>query len=237
MVFNFVFERIFFLFGMMLFFLIIFALLLQLSDMSADYTLMSKELNLFGAAIAISIVITLITCIIINGVYPSTRLFPLIMKRAYTPIYVIYQSTFIFVLAFNYTQEYVLYILLAMSLLFMIFNIVYQPYPEKIHNFVLVFHQLVIMLALGTYLFEILNTPTENETFYTIMIFVIVFCLFACVFLNIYRIWRYHKYCKDMELDLYNYTITPDETGKLNIDEAHEDLLKNNVNSSRRYGD
>ena len=67
--------------------------------------------------------------IIINGVYPQTRLFPLIMKKAYAPVYVIYQSTFIFLLAFNYTQQYVLYILLGFSLVFILFNVIYQPYP------------------------------------------------------------------------------------------------------------
>ena len=129
LVFNFAFERLFYLFGIMVYFLVVFALMLQLSDMSADYTLISKELNLFAGVIAIAILFTLISMIIINGVYPQTRLFPQVMKRAYTPVYVIYQSAFIFVLAFNYTQQYVLYILLSLSFLFMIFNIIYQPYP------------------------------------------------------------------------------------------------------------
>ena len=53
----------------------------------------------------------------------------MIMKKAYAPIYVIYQTTFIFVLAFNYTQSYVLFILLALAFLFMVFTIAYQPYP------------------------------------------------------------------------------------------------------------
>ena len=103
--------------------------MLQLTDMNARYTLISKELNMFGAAIAIGITITLIATIIVNGIYPQTRLYPMIMKKAYAPIYVIYQTTFIFVLAFNYTQTYVLYILLGLSFLFIVFNIAYQPYP------------------------------------------------------------------------------------------------------------
>ena len=129
LVFNFAFERLFYLIGMMVYFLVIFALMLQLSDMSSDYTLISKELNLFAGVIAISILITLIAMIIINGVYPHTRLFPQIMKRAYAPVYVIYQSIFIFVLAFDYTQQYVLYILMSLSFVFLLFNIIYQPYP------------------------------------------------------------------------------------------------------------
>ena len=129
LVFNFVFERLLYLFGLMLYFLIVFALMVQLSDMSADYTLISKELNLLAGVIAIAILFTLISMIIINGIYPHTRLFPQIMKRAYAPVYVIYQSTFIFLLAFNYTQKYVLFILIGLSFVFMLFNIIYQPYP------------------------------------------------------------------------------------------------------------
>ena len=97
--------------------------------MEASYQVISKELNLFGTGIAVAIMITLVTTIILNGIYPQTRLYPMIMKKAYAPIYVIYQTTFIFVLAFNYTQSYVLFILLALSFLFIVFTIAYQPYP------------------------------------------------------------------------------------------------------------
>lgn len=53
----------------------------------------------------------------------------MLMKQYYPPIYFIYQSAFIFVLAFDYTQEYVLYILGGMSLVFMVYNMIHRPYP------------------------------------------------------------------------------------------------------------
>jgi hypothetical protein len=129
MVFNFLFERLLILIGFMLFFLVVMALMVQLTDMEASYTLISKELNLLGGGVAMAVMVGLVVLVVVNGVYPSTRLFPHTMKRGYLPFYVLYQTTFIFLLAFNYTQTYTLYILLGMSLCFMVFVILYQPYP------------------------------------------------------------------------------------------------------------
>ena len=128
-IFNFIFERILFVVGFLCMFLVIFALMINLTDMSADYTLVSKELNLLGAGVAIAITGTLLCAVIINGIYPGTLLFPMLMKQYYPPIYFIYQSTFIFVCAFLYTQEYILYILGGMSVLFLIYNAIHRPYP------------------------------------------------------------------------------------------------------------
>jgi len=86
----------------------------------------------------------------------------MLMKQYYPPIYFVYQSTFIFVLAFVYTQEYVLYILAGMSFIFMVYNMVHRPYSEKFHTFVLIFHQIIIIAVIGVYIFENLTEPTEN---------------------------------------------------------------------------
>jgi FlaA1/EpsC-like NDP-sugar epimerase len=110
-IFNFVFERILFLLTFMLMFLIIFALMIQLTDEKSRYIMMSKEFNLLGSAVAISILVTMICAVILNGLFPGTLLFPMLMKQYYPPIYFIYQSTFIFLLAFDFTQQYILFIL------------------------------------------------------------------------------------------------------------------------------
>lgn len=115
---------------------------------------------MFGAGIGIAILCTLLCAVILTGCFPGTLIFPMLMKQYYPPIYFIYQSIFIFVLAFNYTQEYVLYILGGMSFIFMIYNMIHRPYPEKFHTFVLIFHQLVILAAIGVYVFENLTKPT-----------------------------------------------------------------------------
>lgn len=110
-------------------FLIIFALMLQLTDMTPDYLLMSKEFNLFGAGVAVAVLMTMICGMILNGCFPGILLFPMLMKQYYPPIYFIYQSAFIFVLAFNYTQEYTLYVLAGMAAVFLVYNMAHRPYP------------------------------------------------------------------------------------------------------------
>lgn len=67
--------------------------------------------------------------VILNGFFPGTLLFPMLMKQYYPPVYFLYQTAFIFLLAFDYTQQYILYILEGMSFLFLIFNLAYRPYP------------------------------------------------------------------------------------------------------------
>ena len=84
----------------------------------------------------------------------------MLMKQYYPPIYFVYQSAFILVLAFNYTQEYTLYVLAGMSAVFLIYNMAHRPYPEKFHTFVLIFHQVLIIGVIGVYVFEDLTKPT-----------------------------------------------------------------------------
>lgn len=107
-----------------------------------------------------AIMSTMLCAVILNGCFPGTLLFPMLIKQYYPSIYFIYQATFIFVLAFVYTQEYVLYILISMSFVFMVYNLFHRPYPEKFHTFVLIFHQLLIMAVIGIYIFENLTKPT-----------------------------------------------------------------------------
>lgn len=193
-IYNFIFERILFLTVFMSMYLIVFSLMLQLSDMSGDYWLMSKEFNMLSAIIGIAILSTMTCAVILNGCFPGTLIFPMLMKQYYPPIYFIYQSTFIFVLAFDYTQEYVLYILAAMAVVFMVYNLIHQPYPEKFHTFVLVFHQLVIIGVIGIYIFENLTKPTEHETLYKILNATIIGILYIVVGLNAYRLYKYYRF-------------------------------------------
>ena len=160
--FYFVFERVLFVVGFMSMFLVIAATMIQITDMSADYTLVSKELNMMGGGIAIAVIATLLCAVIITGIYPNTLLFPMLLKQYYPPIYFIYQSTFIFICAFMYTQDYILYILAAMSFLFLIYNAVHRPYPEKFHTFVLIFHQVVILAVILLFIFQVKTAPREN---------------------------------------------------------------------------
>lgn len=106
--------------------------------------------------------VTFVCGVVLNGFFPNILMFPMLMKQAYPPCYAIFQCAVIFTLAFLYTQEYVLYIIEVLSLLGLVFVIVYRPYPEKIHNLVLVLHQLFIIVVVGIYIYENLNKPSEN---------------------------------------------------------------------------
>ena len=192
-------------------FLVIAAIMTQLTDMSPLYTMMGKELNLLGAGVAVAIIITLVGAVIINGIYPETLIFPMLVKQYYPPVYFIYQSAFIFICSFMYTQEYILYILGGMSIGFLIYIAIHRPYPEKIHTFVLIFHQAVIILFILLLMFEVWTTPTENETIFMIAAFAIVIALFAVVFLNAYRLWRYRKFLEEREWDEYGNLINPED--------------------------
>lgn len=127
----------------------------------------------------------------------------MLMKQYYASIYFIYQSTFIFVLAFVYTQEYVLYILAGMSFIFMFYNMLHRPYNEKFHTFVLIFHQIIIMAVIGVYIFENLNKPTENEALYKILNGIIIALLYVVVGLNAYRLYKYYLFIKNRGWDQY----------------------------------
>ena len=160
-------------------------------------------MNLLGAGVAAAIICTLLCGVILNGCFPGTLIFPMLMKQYYPPIYFVYQSTFIFVLAFVYTQEYVLYILAGMSFIFMVYNMMHRPYSEKFHTFVLIFHQIIIIVVIGVYIFENLTKPTENETLYKILNGIIIALLYVVVGLNAYRLYKYYFFIKNRGWDQY----------------------------------
>lgn len=202
-VYNFIFERVLFVTAFMCMFLVVFALMLQMTSMQGSYSIMSKEFNILGGIVAIAVIATMICGVILNGCFPGTLIFPMLMKQFYPPIYFIYQSAFIFVLAINYTQEYTLYILAAMSFLFLLYNIFHRPYPEKIHTFVLIFHQLLIIGVIGIYVFENLTKPAEHETLYKIVNVVIIALLYLVVIANGYRLYAYYRFLKLNGWDQY----------------------------------
>ena len=111
--------------------------------------------------LTVGIVAGLIALICASVAFPSTKLFPIWTRQWYPMIYLIYQATFILVLAFIYTQFYILYICISLTVCFLIFNIIYRPYYERSHNIALIFHQLVILVVEGVFLYENL-TLAEN---------------------------------------------------------------------------
>jgi hypothetical protein len=109
------------------------------------------EFNLLLCGIAICILITFLSMVILNGVYPSIKIFPMFMNPKYPVYYVVYNSTFIILVSFLYSQMWILYILFSMGLCNLIYSLVYLPYHESIHNLALAFNQVTIILALGAY--------------------------------------------------------------------------------------
>ena len=97
--------------------------------------------------VTIGIVAGIIALVCVSSAFPATKLFPIWTKQWYPIVYLIYQATFILVLAFIYTQFYILYICISLTVCFLFFNIAYRPYYERSHNIALIFNQLVILVA------------------------------------------------------------------------------------------
>lgn len=185
-------------------FLIIFAVSIQFSDLQPAYLEMGGQLNFLLCGVAISILVTFLTMVIINGCYPIIRIFPMFMNEKYPVYYVIYNSTFIFLISYLYPQKWVLFILLIMAIINLIYSIVYQPYREKLDNLTLAFNQATIIIAVATYLYEESTEVTNNnEGIFTIIVIIITIMLFVCVFLSIYRQYRFYQFMKINKLS-YN---------------------------------
>jgi hypothetical protein len=92
--------------------------------------------------------------VILNGIFPSIKVFPMFMNPKYPVYYVVYNCTFIILIGYLYSQKWMLYVVLAMVFCNLIYTLVYAPYHEGIHNVTLTFNQATIMLALGAYLYE-----------------------------------------------------------------------------------
>jgi len=135
-------------------FLVIFAGSNQMSNQRGDYLSLNAEFNLLFAGIALFILITFLAMVILNAVYPSHNIFPMFMHKSYPLYYVIYTATFITLLAFLYSQTWMIFILLGLTGLNLIVLLCYKPYPENVHNLTIVFNQIVIILALCLYLYE-----------------------------------------------------------------------------------
>lgn len=139
---------------MMVMFSILFGTATQLNDQSASYIVLKKEFNLLFCGISIALTITLLTMVIVNGIYPQIGIFPFFMKKGYPPYYAVYTSTFIMLTAFVYTQTFIIYTLLSLTFVNILVLAVWRPYPEKIHNFTIIFNQSIVALALAIYLLE-----------------------------------------------------------------------------------
>lgn len=109
-------------------FLVMFAVGVQFSSLQQAYNMMTGEFNLLACGVAICILVTFLSMVIINGYYPVIRLFPMFMKENYPVYYVVYNSTFIFMIAYLYTKTWVLYFLLLMAICNLIYSMTYMPY-------------------------------------------------------------------------------------------------------------
>lgn len=109
-------------------FLIMFGIAVQLSNLQQPYLMVVPEFNLLLCGIAACILVTFLAMVIMNGVYPSTKIFPMFMNTNYPVYYVVYNSAFIVSISYLYTQKWLLYLLLAMALFNLIYTLVYVPY-------------------------------------------------------------------------------------------------------------
>lgn len=143
--------------------------------------------------------------VLINGAFPSIKIFPMFMNAKYPIYYVIYNSSFIILISFLYNQKWILFILIGMAIGNLIYSLIYQPYHESIHNLTLAFNQVTIILALGAYLFEEMTSRTDNnEGIFTILIVVVLLMLYICVALSIYRLYRFYQFMKLHKLSYHD---------------------------------
>lgn len=60
-------------------------------------------------------------------------------------------------LSFVYTQFWLIYVLIATTGVSLLVCIILRPYPQIIHNAAIIFHEIVVLFVLSTYLFEIIT--------------------------------------------------------------------------------
>ena len=196
-VYKVIFERVFFLLCFMNMFLVVFGVAVQMSNLVPGYLMAQPEFNLLLCGIAICLLVSFLAMVIMNGLFPSIRLFPMFMHHKYPVYYVIYNSAFIILISYLYTQKWLLYCLLGMAVLNLLILLCYLPYPEKIHNLTLAFNQTTIILALAAYLYEESTAKTaSNEGMFTIVVVVLLVMLYVCVILSVYRLYRFYQYMK-----------------------------------------
>lgn len=156
------------------------------------------------SGIALFIMGTFLAMVIVNAIYPRHNIFPMFMHKSYPFYYTVYVSTFIVTLSFLFSQTWMIYALMGLTGLNLIVLIAYKPYPETVHNLTIIYDQIVILLALATYLYEAMNPKTDNnEYIMTIAVVLLIILLYICVALSIYRLYRYRLYMKQNELS-YN---------------------------------
>ena len=134
-------------------FLVIFALMAENTTSDPPYYLMDSQLNTFLSIVAAIIVFCFITTVIINGCFPSTGIFPMFMDKRYPVYYTIYNLTFIAVLISLYSSKATPFILAGMSLLNIVVLSYWKPYPAALHNITIVIEQVLVMVALGFYIY------------------------------------------------------------------------------------
>jgi hypothetical protein len=185
-------------------FLVFMSVGVQLSSMLQDYSVVNSQVNTLSAALAMCILAVFLVLVVISGLYPKSRIFPFFMNHKYPAYYVIYNSTFIMLLAYLYVYTALIYVIAAVILINLIVLLLYKPYPESIHNITIVFDQITILVAVSAYIYADLTDFTDNnESLFSIMVVLIVLMLYICVILSFYRLYRFYKYMKTNKLAYY----------------------------------
>ena len=162
--FSFVFSRIFMMTVFYSMLKITFSFCIQLNnDQSAQYYF-PDQLNACAGILALIIVFSMVSYVLywyllLPDNFTEEQEFMFIrlqkMKFNYPIIYLGYQSLFILTLAILVAQPYVVYILLALQVCYLVFIIVLQPYNpiqrfnRFMHNLTVVFNQLSTIFCLA----------------------------------------------------------------------------------------
>lgn len=86
-------------------------------------------MNGFLSILACVVVIGFLTMVIINGLYPRLRIFPMFMDQRYPVYYTLYNLLYISLIIAFYKEESIPFILAALTLINLIILAIWRPYP------------------------------------------------------------------------------------------------------------
>jgi hypothetical protein len=90
-----IFERIFFVAGFWCMFLVLFATVIQYTMSASLNFLAPSKMNGFLSILGVVVIVGFSAMVIVNGLYPRLRIFPMFMKQRYPVYYTLYNLLYI----------------------------------------------------------------------------------------------------------------------------------------------
>jgi len=110
-------------------FLVLFALVVQYTLGTTMVYVVSNQFNGLLSIVAVVIILGFLTIVIINGLFPKLRIFPMFMDSRYPVYYTLYNLAYIIIIIGTYKLNAVPYILAAMTVINIIVLAIWRPYP------------------------------------------------------------------------------------------------------------